>query len=64
MDLTTPLTNVKGIGPARAGLLAAKGLTTVEERRRSTRTWHARSSRTRPPGIAPAHGLILLTEAC
>ena len=31
MDLTTPLTNVKGIGPARAGLLAAKGLTTVED---------------------------------
>src|ERR1039457_4179778 len=31
MDLTTPLTNVKGIGPARAGLLADKGLTTVED---------------------------------
>ena len=31
MDLTTPLTNVKGIGPARAAMLAAKGLTTVED---------------------------------
>src|ERR1035441_9107396 len=31
MDLTTPLTYVKGIGPARAGMLASKGLTTVED---------------------------------
>jgi ATP-dependent DNA helicase RecG len=31
MDLTTPLTYVKGIGPARAGMLEAKGLTTVED---------------------------------
>src|SRR5689334_11641426 len=31
MDLTTPLTSVKGIGPARAAMLEAKGLTTVED---------------------------------
>src|ERR1700754_1485147 len=31
MDLTTPLTFVKGSGPARAALLEAKGLTTVED---------------------------------
>jgi ATP-dependent DNA helicase RecG len=31
MDLTTPLTYVKGIGPARAAMLEAKGLTTVED---------------------------------
>jgi ATP-dependent DNA helicase RecG len=31
MDLTTPLTSVKGIGPTRAALLEAKGLTTVED---------------------------------
>src|ERR1039458_8800593 len=31
MDLTTPLTYVKGIGPARAGMLEAKGLLTVED---------------------------------
>src|ERR1043165_621879 len=31
MDLATPLTYVKGIGPARAGMLAAKGLVTVED---------------------------------
>jgi ATP-dependent DNA helicase RecG len=31
MDLATPLTNVKGIGPARAALLEAKGLSTVED---------------------------------
>src|ERR1039457_5810193 len=31
MDLTTPLTNVKGIVPACAGLLAAQGLTAVED---------------------------------
>jgi ATP-dependent DNA helicase RecG len=31
MDLTTPLTYVKGIGPARAAMLAAKGLVTVED---------------------------------
>src|SRR5437763_9792428 len=31
MDLTTPLTYVKGIGPARAAMLEAKGLGTVED---------------------------------
>ena len=31
MDLTTPLTYVKGIGPARAAMLEAKGLVTVED---------------------------------
>ncbi len=31
MDLTTPLTYVKGIGPARAAMLEAKGLSTVED---------------------------------
>ncbi|HUI55373.1 MAG TPA: ATP-dependent DNA helicase RecG [Bryobacteraceae bacterium] len=31
MDLTTPLTYVKGIGPARATMLEAKGLITVED---------------------------------
>ena len=31
MDLTTPLTYVKGIGPARAAMLQAKGLATVED---------------------------------
>jgi ATP-dependent DNA helicase RecG len=31
MDLSTPLTYVKGIGPARAALLEAKGLATVED---------------------------------
>src|SRR5271169_1496123 len=31
MDLTTPLTYVKGVGPARAAMLEAKGLVTVED---------------------------------
>jgi ATP-dependent DNA helicase RecG len=31
MDLTTPLTYVKGVGPNRAALLEAKGLATVED---------------------------------
>ena len=31
MDLSTPLTYVKGIGPARAAMLEAKGLNTVED---------------------------------
>ncbi len=31
MDLVTPLTYVKGIGPARAAMLQAKGLVTVED---------------------------------
>ena len=31
MDLTTPLTSIRGIGPARAGLLQTKGLVTVED---------------------------------
>ena len=31
MDLITPLTYVKGIGPARAAMLEAKGLVTVED---------------------------------
>jgi ATP-dependent DNA helicase RecG len=31
MDLDTPLTYVKGIGPARAAMLEAKGLATVED---------------------------------
>ena len=31
MDLATPLTYVKGIGPARAALLEGKGLSTVED---------------------------------
>ena len=31
MDLSTPLTYVKGIGPARAAMLEAKGLTMVED---------------------------------
>ena len=31
MDLTTPLIYVKGIGPARAAMLQAKGLETVED---------------------------------
>lgn len=31
MDLNTPLTFVKGIGPARAAMLEAKGLATVED---------------------------------
>src|SRR5574340_1159336 len=31
MDLATPLTYIKGIGPARAATLAAKGLNTVED---------------------------------
>jgi len=31
MDLTTPLTYVKGIGPARAAMLEAKGLVAVED---------------------------------
>ena len=31
MDLTTPLTYVKGIGPARAAMLQGKGLVTVED---------------------------------
>src|SRR5271169_2704126 len=31
MDLATPLTYVKGIGPARAAMLQSKGLVTVED---------------------------------
>src|SRR5579864_4226603 len=31
LDLSTPLTYVKGIGPARAAMLEAKGLATVED---------------------------------
>jgi ATP-dependent DNA helicase RecG len=31
VDLTTPLTYVKGVGPARAAMLEAKGLSTVED---------------------------------
>ena len=31
MDLATPLTYVKGVGPARAAMLEAKGLQTVED---------------------------------
>jgi len=31
MDLNTPLTYVKGVGPARAAMLEAKGLSTVED---------------------------------
>ena len=31
MDLTTPLTYVKGVGPGRAAMLEAKGLGTVED---------------------------------
>src|ERR1700687_1745697 len=31
MHLTTPLTSVKGIGPARAAMMEAKGLVTVED---------------------------------
>src|SRR5438445_11866591 len=31
MDLTTPLTYVKGVGPARAAMLEAKGLVMVED---------------------------------
>ena len=31
MDLNTPLTYVKGVGPARAAMLEAKGLATVED---------------------------------
>src|SRR6478752_4487024 len=31
VDLATPLTYVKGIGPGRAAMLEAKGLTTVED---------------------------------
>ena len=31
MDLSTPLTYVKGVGPARAAMLEAKGLTAVED---------------------------------
>ena len=31
MDLATPLTHVKGIGPARAAMLEAKGLVTVDD---------------------------------
>ncbi len=31
MDLTTPLSSIKGIGPSRAAMLEAKGLATVED---------------------------------
>ena len=31
VDLSTALTYVKGIGPARAAMLEAKGLATVED---------------------------------
>src|SRR5215467_12157154 len=31
MDLATPLTSIRGIGPARAAMLEAKGLVTVED---------------------------------
>lgn len=31
LDLTTPLTYVKGVGPGRASMLEAKGLSTVED---------------------------------
>ena len=31
MDLVTPLTYIKGVGPARAAMLQAKGLATVED---------------------------------
>src|SRR5262249_44398925 len=31
MDLSTPLTYVKGVGPARSAMLEAKGLATVED---------------------------------
>src|ERR1041384_4160827 len=31
MDLSTPLTYVKGVGPARAAMLEAKGLVTVQD---------------------------------
>src|ERR1051325_4797443 len=31
MDLTTPLTYVKGVGPGRAAMLEAKGLVTIED---------------------------------
>src|SRR5437763_10986604 len=31
MDLSTPLTYVKGVGPGRAAMLEAKGLVTVED---------------------------------
>ncbi|MGA2135940.1 MAG: ATP-dependent DNA helicase RecG, partial [Bryobacteraceae bacterium] len=31
MDLSTPLTYLKGVGPGRAAMLEAKGLSTVED---------------------------------
>ena len=31
MDLATSLTYIKGVGPARAAMLEAKGLSTVED---------------------------------
>src|ERR1700691_5364960 len=31
MDLTTPLSYIKGVGPARAAMLEAKGLSMVED---------------------------------
>jgi ATP-dependent DNA helicase RecG len=31
MDLATPLTNIKGVGPSRAAMLEAKGLASVED---------------------------------
>ena len=31
LSLSTPLMYVKGVGPARAGMLEGKGLTTVED---------------------------------
>jgi ATP-dependent DNA helicase RecG len=31
MDLATPLTYIKGVGPARAAMLEAKGLSTIED---------------------------------
>src|SRR5215475_1437758 len=31
MDLATPLTSIRGIGPARAAMLEAKGQVTVED---------------------------------
>ena len=31
VDLSTPLTYVKGVGPARAAMLEPKGLSTVED---------------------------------
>ncbi|HUS07751.1 MAG TPA: ATP-dependent DNA helicase RecG [Bryobacteraceae bacterium] len=63
MDLSTPLTYVKGVGPGRAAMFEAKGLTTVEDLLAyAPLRYEDRSNLKRISGLAPGEMATIIAD--